>query len=376
MPAKFEEIQRLYLEQLSGVISDADEQKLEQLIQEDEESKAIWVSLNEKARALDAENTLQSIHIQTQLDKVKSAQVRKEQTRLKKWLSIAAVCLLLITCSYFAYFYLVSNPSQQNALKNKEQVKLVLSNGKTILLDKQETDSLNIGGIQLKLSENKIESVSGNNTAELNTLLVPNKRNYHISLPDGTEVTLNAQSTLKFPSKFINNQREVYVEGEAYFDVAPQANQPFIVHTPLASVHVLGTTFNVNTYNKNLFCTSLVSGKVNIQTVDGKELTLSPGFEAVYSKEIGMHMQAFEQESRISWLNGVLYFYDMPLEELNDILPRWFDMGVVFSDEALAKKRISGLIEKEKLPAFIKYLSGAAGVKCELKDQTVYMSRQ
>jgi len=330
MPAKFEEIQRLYLEQLSGVISDADEQKLEQLIQEDEESKAIWVSLNEKARALDAENTLQSIHIQTQLDKVKSAQIRKEQTRLKKWLSIAAVCLLLITCSYFAYFYLVSNPSQQNALKNKEQVKLVLSNGKTILLDKQETDSLNIGGIQLKLSENKIESVSGNNTAELNTLLVPNKRNYHISLPDGTEVTLNAQSTLKFPSKFINNQREVYVEGEAYFDVAPQANQPFIVHTPLASVHVLGTTFNVNTYNKNLFCTSLVSGKVNIQTVDGKELTLSPGFEAVYSKEIGMHMQAFEQENRISWLNGVLYFYDMPLEELNDILPRWFDMGVVF----------------------------------------------
>ncbi|WP_345230820.1 FecR family protein [Olivibacter ginsenosidimutans] len=377
MPAKFEEIQRLYLEKLSGIISDADMEKLEQSIQRDEESRSIWDSLTKKGQSLDLENTLHSIDIQTQLDKVKAQEQQKKQPNsLKRVLFIAASLALLLTCSYFIYFYTISNPSQAVATKSNEQVKLILSGGKTVLLDKQEKQSLTIGGIQIKLSQNKIESVAGSNAADLNTLIVPNKRDYHITLPDGTEVTLNAQSKLRFPAKFIASQREVYVEGEAYFDVAPHADQPFIVHTPLAKVHVLGTTFNVNTYNKNLFCTSLISGKVNIQTADGKALTLKPGFEAVYNKETGLYMQAFEQENRISWLNGVLYFYDMPLEELKNILPRWFDKEVVFSDKSIAKKRISGLIEKDKLPSFIKYVTGSAGVKCELKNNAVYISRR
>lgn len=376
IPDKFEEIQRLYLEKLSGIISDADLKKLEQSIQEDEESRSIWNSLTKKGQALDLENTLQSIDIQTQLDKMTIQKQKRKSNSLKSLLFIAASLVLLLTCSYFIYFYTISNPSQVVATKSSEQVKLILSGGKTVLLDKKGEQSLTIDGIKLKLSQNKIESVTGSNTADLNTLIVPNKRDYYITLPDGTQVTLNAQSKLKFPAKFIAGQREVYVEGEAYFDVAPHADQPFIVHTPLGKIHVLGTAFNVNTYNKDSFYTSLISGKVNIQTADGKELTLKPGFEAVYNKETGLYMQAFEPENRISWLNGVLYFYDMPLAELNDILPRWYDKKVVFSNKAIAKKRISGLLEKDKLPSFIKYVAGSAGVKCELKDNTVYISQQ
>ena len=109
-----------------------------------------------------------------------------------------------------------------------------------------------------------------------NTLIVPKGGEYSLELPDGTVVWVNSESSLRFPEKFTSNRREVFLEGEAYFEVKKDANRPFYVHTEVGKVRVLGTAFNVCAYSNDRFWqTTLVEGSVMINQEE-KEVLLKP----------------------------------------------------------------------------------------------------
>jgi ferric-dicitrate binding protein FerR (iron transport regulator) len=186
-----------------------------------------------------------------------------------------------------------------------------------------------------------------------NTLTVPPKMDYKLRLSDGTEVWLNATSRLRFPFSFTGDKREVYLEGEAYFQVSKNDTKPFVVHTEQTDIHVLGTSFNVNAYSDGLTRTSLVSGAV-IATAAGKEVRLKPGEEAVYSSENGYKVVSFDDSEVLAWMKGVYVFHNTSLSEIASVIERWYGVQVVFDNKELAGKKFTGGLEKlQRLDYFL-----------------------
>ncbi len=155
-------------------------------------------------------------------------------------------------------------------------------------------------------------------------------------LPDGSEVWLNAESEITFPEHFSKDKREVVLEGEAFFNVIKNPNQPFIVISGKVSTTVLGTSFNVKAFkNEPAVCIALKSGKVKVETEGerGKEeMFLEPGEAIKYNKSIAkMKKGEFDQELSLAWKDGVIVFKDAGFDEIINVLSRWY--GVKFEIE-------------------------------------------
>lgn len=172
------------------------------------------------------------------------------------------------------------------------------------------------------------------------TLDVPRGRQFGLQLSDGTRVTLNAASTLIYPSLFNGDTREVYVTGEAYFDIAPDAAHPFIVHTGDVTMKVLGTAFNINNYGAGI-TTTLTSGKLRVSN-SRESITLAPGEQSVSSGSESLHKQAVTDLRRFTaWKDGDVYFDDTPLSEIAKELSLSYDYEIIFDDAAAANTRFT-----------------------------------
>lgn len=208
------------------------------------------------------------------------------------------------------------------------------------------TDSSKLMAINIRRITH--DTIYQSKSIEWNTLTVPPKTDYHLELSDGTEVHLNASSTLRFPFIFAGHTREVYLEGEAYFTVAHNPKQPFIVHTGTTSVIALGTAFNVNSYDNNVITTSLVQGSVVTDVGDSLDVTLRPGFEAIYKPGERFKVKRFDENVTLSWRDGIFRYVNKPLEDLAPVMMRWFGLKLKFSVPAIAKQTFTGELDKDK----------------------------
>lgn len=167
-----------------------------------------------------------------------------------------------------------------------------------------------------------------------NTLSTPRGRQYHIQLPDGTEVWLNAASSIRYPTVFSGGERGVDITGEAYFEVAKDAARPFKVRVgPGAEINVLGTHFNVNAYgNEPAIATTLLEGSVRFRTGEGKSELLKPGQQTRYdpaTRELTVKDDV-ETARVVAWKNGIFDFNNMGLREAMQQLERWYDIDVKY----------------------------------------------
>lgn len=163
-------------------------------------------------------------------------------------------------------------------------------------------------------------------------------------LPDGTKVILNSGSVLTYQSEF-HSSREVYLEGEAYFDVVHKNEKPFIVKSEQLQVVVYGTQFNVQSYleHKNIEVT-LLKGSVGI-IIEGQtdNIYLSPGRQLTYDKVYNnLSQKEISPQLYISWINGGLYFNQKTLEEISVILEKHFDKKICITSERLKKMVFTG----------------------------------
>ncbi|QHS62258.1 FecR family protein [Chitinophaga agri] len=221
------------------------------------------------------------------------------------------------------------------------------------------------------------DTIYQSSAIEWNTLTVPPKTDYRIELSDGTEVHLNASSTLRFPFIFPGKTREVYLEGEAYFTVAHDPKHPFIVHTGTTSVIALGTTFNVNSYDNNLITTSLVTGSVVTDVGDSLDVTLKPGYEAIYKPGERFRVKRFDENVTLGWRDGIFRFHNKPLEEIVPVLKRWFGLKVIFTSSAIANIQFTGDLEKEKsITNFLDELCWEKKLDYKIYDGTVHFTLQ
>lgn len=287
---------------------------------------------------------------------------------LLPWLSAAAIFVLALGFTF--YFYIIPAEKHQN-IKNSIIVSdigpggskaiLILSDGTKIELNKVKNKQLinEPGTIINKVTEGQIVytgNASSPNTANsFNTIQTPNGGEFHLVLPDGTEVWLNAASTLKFPTSFAKaKERRVELSGEAYFRVAHNKSKPFRVSSQGQIVEVLGTSFNVMAYKEERSMnTTLLEGSVKVTKGTNVKI-IKPGQQAVANTNIKV-IDA-DVDLALAWKNGRTYFKDADIQTLMRSLSRWYDLEIEYRGPIPKRLFTGGISRKSNLSGILKIL--------------------
>ena len=372
-----EQVFQLFVEKLSGNISPEDEHVLDERLRSDAAFEEDWRLLEEKASALGVDGFLRTLDAQEGLRELKERRGGiGRRSGVRRMLAAAAI-LLLAVAGVWMFFSRKERVEDRGRIaelvkQGQQSVSLVFSGGHTVDLGRASAGkSIALGNTTLNAGTDALQYTSGDTTTS--TLSVPPGTTYKIVLSDGTEVWLNADTRLRFPLKFPRASREVEVEGEAYFKVAGNARAPFIVHTPLTDVRVLGTSFNVNTYEKGTVRTALVEGKVIASRPDGQHMDLSPGYVAEYQVSGGFSSSTFEREDELSWIDGVYYFHDMPIASLIRLASRCYGIHIIMDKDKFAGESLTGVLEMGKLPEFLNDLSTTAHIRYYYLNKDLYL---
>ena len=233
----------------------------------------------------------------------------------------------------------------------------------------------------------------------VNEIYVPYGSKSHLTLNDGTKIWLNSGSHLRYSEYTNAPAREVYLEGEAFFDVSKKENSPFIVNTSSVRVKVLGTKFNVKSYpSEKTIETTLVTGKVEIEELNPlshkvKTITLKPNQKATFIKstnELNLHEKTaptryaplktskspeiIEKVNPVmytSWKDQKLVFNNERLESLTVKLERWYNVNITLKDTILRDYRYTGKFEKENIEQALKALELATPLKYKIEKNNI-----
>lgn len=204
-------------------------------------------------------------------------------------------------------------------------------------------------------------------------LYVPKGKDARICFQDGTEVFLNADSKIRYPQKFGLRKRQVYLQGEAYFNVTSNKRRPFIVHAENASVKVLGTSFNVNAYadNKDIRVT-LDKGKILFNS-PLNQYSMLAGQQIFYNKENGeIKVQKLSNSSDISlWKNDLLYFNDASLAEVLKTLERKYNVAFSISDARALSYSYTIRTQQNSVEEVLQELQKIAPVRFRKKEDKI-----
>ncbi len=199
----------------------------------------------------------------------------------------------------------------------------------------------------------------------------PKGGQYCLSLPDGSKVWLNAASSIKFPVAFTGKERKVWINGEAYFEVARNKQKPFIVAFDETEVKVLGTSFNVSSYNdESVNVTTLIEGSVSVQTAKD-ELILKPGEQATGKGNLKLNTKA-NIEQVMAWRNGAFDFNDQDFVACMRQLERWYDIRVVYDGPKPTAKFLGEVDRNLTLTQVLKVLEGVTA-KFRLEGRTLHV---
>ncbi|WP_127125233.1 FecR family protein [Pseudoflavitalea rhizosphaerae] len=331
-----QEASQAELEELSGILdmgNDNTVQLLEQLI-------TVQLSLDRHPLSEDEIRRMSTRILQMDIpEDIPVVEMRRVPFLRKWWWAAASVILLLGIGTYL--WVNKNNSSVEAVAKNKIPIQpgksgavLTLADGQQVLLDSAGNGVIAIqqgskavmqdGQLSYQRSEGKTAAV------EHNTMSTPRGRQFRLSLPDGTQVWLNSASSIRYPTIFTGTDRKVEITGEAYFEVAQKASQPFFVKAAdRVEVQVLGTHFNINAYdNETALNTTLLEGSVKVNGA-----LLKPGQQAkiLNNGPAGAVQVEYTDISKVmAWKNGRFNFEGATIEEIMRQIERWYDVEVVY----------------------------------------------
>ncbi len=305
--------------------------------------------------------------------KIKAIQNKKMRSISYRYAAILVFGLFI--ASVFVY---------QFSLKENSDILLELSNGskKIISLDKNQ-DIFNRDGELLGIQREgtiSYEDITDNGSAELvfNTLSVPYAKRLHLVFSDGSSVFLNAGTTIKFPVKFLKGQpREVFLNGEAFFDIVKDKKHAFIVQSNRLRTKVYGTKFNVNSYRNNeLDQIVLQEGSVGVksngeQIKTNTEILLKPNEIAILDKTDLLYKQKVDIKSHIAWVKGVFMFKNERFEDIFKKLERHYDVSIQINQPALNDSRYTGTFDIETIAEVLKTFSKLKGFSYEIDNKEI-----
>jgi transmembrane sensor len=293
---------------------------------------------------------------------------KKTTPSVRLWQKIAAAAtIILVTLSMAVYFYneyrstfLKQTLASNQILPGGNKAVLTLDNGKKIMLDDAANgDILLQSGIKIsKTTDGQVVyTILKDNPAQpsgrFNTIETPRGGQYQINLSDGTKVWLNSASSLKYQTVFSGDERKVELSGEGYFEVAHQANKPFIVKTNQQQIAVLGTHFNVNAYDdEHAIKTTLLEGRVSVERILASEIVkkdpvyLKPGQQSVLTEQ-AINIHEVDTRAVIDWKDGRFIFKEEDIKSVMRKLARWYDIEVIYQGD-LTDINFGGKISRSK----------------------------
>ncbi|NLR82515.1 FecR family protein [Chitinophaga eiseniae] len=382
-------ISQLIEKYLDGTITPAEEKTLMDWYQHRNQTDAEWPS-----DTVDEEETVRLrmlVRLHQQMEVPIAAP--KTSRRIVYYLSAAAsVIVLLGIAAYFIYPRLHPAPKPAAIAQvtgdigpGGNKAILTLDNGDKVVLEDAKNGMISQQG---NAAVNKTDSANllynniateGTTAVVYNTVSTPYGGQYQVTLQDGTKVWLNAGSSLRFPTTFPGNERQVQLSGEAYFEVAKDKAKPFLVTVNTTAdksmtVQVLGTHFNINAYpDEQHHITTLLEGAVKINYGEANGL-LVPGKEAVLHKVSGkMDIKEADTEEAVAWKNGYFLFNNDKIENIMRQISRWYNVEITYQGD-VSKKAIGGSLSRYKNVSEILRmleLTGAVHFKTEGRRITV-----
>jgi len=217
-----------------------------------------------------------------------------------------------------------------------------------------------------------------NHETTLATISSPRGQITSLTLFDGSTVWLNSESTIKYTSDFNTKKREVYVEGEAYFEVSHDKKNPFIVNLGNSRVKVYGTSFNVKAYPGNDHIEAvLMKGKIEFST-NNQSIMLSPDERVVYSPQEGTIVKdQVDVEKTSSWKKGKYYYSNESLSNIIQQLQRWYDIEIIFDENVISSYTFTGVINREKSIQYnLKLIELTNKINVEFENDKIMITRK
>lgn len=326
---------------------------------------------------------------------------KRNHFRVVRWLTAAAVMAAVVTGTYF-FIQKKKSPADlasqsqiiplaNDAAPGANKAVLKLADGSEIMLDDTGMGMITQQGNTkvFKLENGELTyKVDSDRESEIvyNTLSTPRGGQYQLVLPDGSKVWLNASSSLRYPAFFKGKERVVELTGEGYFEVAkvssPKAGgqegaMPFMVHVNNMKVEVLGTHFNIMSYdNEKTINTTLLEGAVKLSSttfnkIPEQGIKLKPGQQATLDKNIAvMNVHEADVESAVAWKNGMFQFKSDDMQTIMRQIERWYDVDVVYTGK-IPEGHYSGTIERDnKLSTVLKILE-ESDLKFKIEGKTL-----
>lgn len=300
---------------------------------------------------------------------------------------IAAAAVILLGLGFFGWWSMrtakpdrgsVTTTQQPDILPGHQGAVLTLADGSTKLLDSMGNGVIaDQNGTSVKLENGQIAyDASKSQQVQYNTMTTPRGRMFKIVLPDGTQVWLNAASSITYPTAFTGKQRKVSVTGEVYFEVAKNKAMPFIVTTKQqGEVEVLGTHFNINAYEDEAgMQTTLLEGKVKVSGA-GQTAMLQPGQQAQWNASsqaanaLQVSMLSADKIAQVmAWKNGIFNFEDQTLEQVMKQVARWYDIDIKYAN-GIPNIEFFGEMGRDVNLSQILHFLERSGVKCTLEAE-------
>ena len=323
-----------------------------------------------------------SIIKEVQKDKITSL---KKKLQFWKY-AVAAIFIGLITTTYVFKSNTSNTPLEvtprivNTIVPGKDKATLTLEDGSLISLEKGasfKTKNAKSNGEQIVYQNAK----SNPSVIKYNYLTIPRGGQFFIKLSDGTQVSLNSESQLKYPVHFIEGEtREVeLVYGEAYFDVSPSTNHKgakFKVLNNTQEIEVLGTEFNIKAYKDEVnIYTTLVEGKVAINTPNLKQLLIPNQQSILDTQNNTLSVITVDVLEAISWKEGVFSFINKPLKDIMKVLSRWYDVDIIFDNKELESAEFIGTLNKnQSIDEVLSIMKSFSLNNYEIKGDTIILN--
>ena len=322
------------------------------------------------------------VDVEAELARLKGRRNRKKYLKMF-WIWSGSVAAILAG-AFFSLNYLfnvpVTSPKSVTVFAadpNEQRIVLELNDGKQFFLDdepkkenkqvekRRTLDYTNLAKTSVPVVKKMLQTHS---------IVIPRGETFKLILCDGTEVWLNANSKLVYPTAFIEKERTVFLEGEAYFKVTKDA-KPFIVKTDYLQTKVLGTEFNVKSYTAEDSHVTLISGKVQVRSHENARFVdLEPGKDAMLLSDGLFEVKEVNSEAYTYWKDGYFYFDELPLADIMKSIGRWYNVNVTFRNKEAMAYRIHFMSNRQSgIEETIRLMNRLKKVTLTLCENTVYV---
>lgn len=390
----------LIIKHLKGNLNHQEQELLNKWLSEDERNISFLEGLREDEAFRNDSQFFSSLDVNSAWQKVSKHTRLKQETKFwEKAIQWRQVAIIIFFLTAGLLFYTkfnkekepeitlkVKSNSKDDVLPGGDKAMLELADGSVVILEKVNNGNLqDQNGTKIIKQDGRLvyNAAQGNPSDKIsyNKISTPKGGQYHIILPDGSKVWLNAESALRFPTMFTGNERQVELTGEAYFEVAklevPFSSaetgkmKPFKVQTNDVNIEVLGTHFNVMAYsNEKSVNTTLLEGSVRVSHLKtNNSQMLKPGQQARINESI--KIVNVDTEEAIAWKNGFFHFNGADIQTVMGQIERWYNVEVDYEGE-ITSKHFTGIISREiNASKVLDMLELTGGVKFEIKGKRI-----